>query len=133
MTTNIQTDRKNDTDKPVINVRDIIDRIGDDIEDEFILEIIAESLSGIEKNLCKLGQAVTAANAQSIGELAHAIKGTSGNIGIEPIHVLALQLETQAKAGKIDNAQMLYDQISKIFEQVKHYTSDSDWYTKAKG
>ncbi len=133
MTTDTQTDRQTGTDKPIINVRDIIERIGDDIEDEFILDIITESLTGIEKNLCKLGDAVAAANAQSIGELAHAIKGTSGNIGIEAIHILALQLETQAKAGKIDNAQMLYDQISKLFEQVKHYTSDDNWYTKAKG
>jgi HPt (histidine-containing phosphotransfer) domain-containing protein len=70
-----------------------------------------------------LGDAIAAHDIVKIKEVAHSMKGASGNISAKPLYRACLQLETLAKEGKTDGMQEVASSIDGYFEEIKVYAA----------
>lgn len=59
------------------------------------------------------------ANVQEIGQLAHGLKGTSGNVGADSIYKYAVQLDKLAKERDLSVMPELMTEMNKAFEAFK--------------
>ncbi len=64
-------------------------------------------------------EALTQDSAEGLREAAHTLKGSSSNLGAEPITRLCTVLEEQGQAGLLDEAASLIEQLEIEFERVK--------------
>ncbi|MCB1051311.1 MAG: Hpt domain-containing protein [Acidobacteria bacterium] len=71
---------------------------------EMFIEDARDLLSEIEK-------ALSAGNLEVASQVAHTLKGSSGNVGAETVFGLAQNLEAQLKMGEQSTAHSLVNQI----------------------
>ena len=67
----------------------------------------------------KLSQAIQSAKAESIQQLAHALKSSSGNMGATRIRELAQRLETMGDNGELANAESDLTELRSAFDTAK--------------
>ena len=105
----------------IIDLKDVLERVQDD------KELLAELFDIYEEDFVikrkDLGEAIAANNIVKIKEVAHSMKGASGNISAKPLHAACLQLETLAKSGKTDGMNEVVSNIDGYFEQIKVYAA----------
>ncbi len=70
-----------------------------------------------------LGDAIAAGDIAKIKEVAHSMKGSSGNISAKPLHAACLKLESLAQEGKTDGMQKVACAIDGYFEEVKVFAA----------
>jgi len=87
----------------------------------FLMELLREYLDDIPQRLEKMGQAIEAADAETVKRTAHSIKGASTSLGTERVGKLALKLEAQAATGRLDMAPDLHRQITGQFAELSSY------------
>jgi len=58
-------------------------------------------------------------NVQAIGQLAHSLKGTSGNVGASSMHKYSVQLDKLAKENDLTVMPELMTEMNKAFEAFK--------------
>jgi len=101
----------------IIDLKDVLERVQDD------KELLAELFDIYEEDFVikrkTLGEAVLAKDIAKIKEVAHSMKGSSGNISAKPLHAACLKLESLAKEGKTDGMPEVLGHIDGYFEQVK--------------
>src|SRR5271156_153309 len=87
-------------DDEIIDLKDVLERVQDD------KELLAELFDIYEEDFVVkrkgLGEAIAAQDIAKIKEIAHSMKGSSGNISAKPLHAACLKLEAQAREGKTD-------------------------------
>lgn len=90
---------KNDTDSPVkvFNRSALLARIGGN--EEMIPRFIDMFLESVEDCLSKLERAVSADDLDTVKKVAHTLKGVSGNIGADRMHVVAMEMGKCASNG----------------------------------
>ncbi|HEB70626.1 MAG TPA: Hpt domain-containing protein [Desulfobulbus sp.] len=71
---------------------------GDEELLEELLVLFKDSSADDHKKLC---QAAASGDAEGVVAAAHSLKGASASLGIEGIRVLALEIETAARAGSV--------------------------------
>ena len=105
----------------IIDLKDVMERVQDDKEllDE-LFDIYQEDFVVKRK---ALGEAIVAHDIVKIKEVAHSMKGSSGNISAKSLHTACLKLEMLAKEGKTDGMQEVAVAIDGYFEQVKVYAA----------
>jgi HPt (histidine-containing phosphotransfer) domain-containing protein len=105
----------------IIDLKEVLDRVQDDKEllNE-LLDIYQEDFMIKRK---ALGDAIAANDIAKIKEVAHSMKGASGNISAKPLHAACLQLETLAKEGKTDGMQEVAVTIDGYFERIKVFAA----------
>ena len=105
----------------VIDLKDVLERVQDDKEllDE-LFDIYQEDFVIKRK---ALGEAIAAHDIVKIKEIAHSMKGSSGNISAKPLHAACLQLEMLAKEGKTDGMQEVVLTIDGYFEGIKVFAA----------
>ncbi len=105
----------------IIDLKDVLERVQDDKEllDE-LLDIYQEDF--VQKRQA-LGEAITAKDIAKIKEVAHSMKGSSGNISAKPLHAACLQLEMLAKEGKTDGMPEVVVAIDGYFERIKVFAA----------
>ena len=105
----------------IIDLKDVLERVQDDKEllDE-LFDIYQEDF--VQKRKA-LGEAIAAKDIAKIKEVAHSMKGSSGNISAKPMHAACLQLEALAKEGKTDGMQEVVVDIDGYFERVKVFAA----------
>lgn len=101
----------------IIDLKDVLERVQDD------KELLAELFDIYEEDFIikrkALQDAINAKDITKIKEIAHSMKGSSGNISAKPLYASCLKLETLAKEGKTDGMQEVVTGIDGYFEQVK--------------
>ena len=65
--------------------------------EEGLDELLDEYLKDAPSQLSKLGDVIEAGDVQAISEVAHSLKGSSGNLGIRAVYSLCQQLEQEAE------------------------------------
>jgi HPt (histidine-containing phosphotransfer) domain-containing protein len=60
-------------------------------------------------------------DADAVEQLAHSIKGASGNIGAEAMKEFATELETMGRESQLGQAPSVLDSMNSEFEQIKTY------------
>nr|HID59563.1 Hpt domain-containing protein [Desulfobacterales bacterium] len=102
-----------------MEIRELAENLGLDIE-EFaeIFEIYKETtLSELEE----LKAALKAGDAQKVHEIAHSIKGASGNLGLDELFRLAKEIDDRARANSLVGLESL---IQDFIERYKEVTQD---------
>ncbi len=114
-------------DEQVMDLQDFIQRMGGDIDDELINEIVGECLKCDLLDIEKLEAAIKESNSDEVGELAHTVKGSAANISAKPLAKAAWLLEKAAKEGDLENAETMLADIEKEFEKLKAFSDQPNW------
>ncbi|MDE2027195.1 MAG: Hpt domain-containing protein [Candidatus Omnitrophica bacterium] len=105
----------------IIDLKDVLERVQDDKEllNE-LLDIYIEDFAIKRKGL---DEAIAAGDAVRIREIAHSMKGASGNISAKLMYTACLKLETMAKEGKTDGMQEIASSLDGYFEEIKIFAA----------
>ena len=87
--------------------------------EEGLEELLNAYLDDTPKQLSSLRSAVGSNDAQAINSVAHALKGSSGNLGIRGMYQLCAVLEQEAKVGVMADAAASLATIEAEFEKAK--------------
>ena len=101
----------------MIDLPDVLERVQDDKELLLeLLDIFQEDFVGKRKALT---QALQEKDAQKIKELAHSIKGASGNISAKAMHANCLKIEQMARENNLTQIESLLLDLNGQFEALK--------------
>ena len=101
----------------IIDLKDVLERVQDD--KELLVELLDIYQEDFVIKRQALGEAIAAKDIVKIKEIAHSMKGSSGNISAKPLHAACLQLEMLIKSGKTDGMMDLVSIIDGYFERIK--------------
>ena len=105
----------------IIDLKDVLERVQDD------KELMAELFDIYQEDFVVKRQAlqvaIAAKDIPKIKEIAHSMKGSSGNISAKPLYAACLQLETLAKEGKTDGMQEVANSIDGYYDEVKLFAA----------
>ena len=105
----------------IIDLKDVLERVQDD--KELLVELFDIYQEDFVVKRKALGDAIAANDIAKIKEIAHSMKGSSGNISAKPLHAACLKLETLAKEGKTDGMQEVAETIDGYFERIKVFAA----------
>jgi len=104
----------------IIDLKDVLERVQGD------KELLAELFDIYQEDFVikrqDLGDAIAAHDIAKVEEVAHSMKGASGNISAKPLYAACLKLESLAKEGKTDGMQEVACAIDGYFKEVKVFT-----------
>jgi HPt (histidine-containing phosphotransfer) domain-containing protein len=83
-----------------ISWEDSVARVGG--EEEFLIELLNDLKEMIKENLKKTKSYIREKNYHEIRELAHSMKGASGNLGLNTLYDTTLNLENNAKEENLE-------------------------------
>ncbi len=112
-----------------IDWKDLFDRIPDE---EIITEFADSFVKNSRKIMISLQEAIAAGDAGQIELYAHALKGSSSNIGAIPLAKVAWQLEKTSSEKQLDSAQKWLTKIQTEFAAVDALLQKDDWIQHAK-
>ncbi len=101
----------------IIDLPDVLERVQDD--KELLLELLDIYQEDFEIKRKALGDAISLKNFTTIKEIAHSMKGSSGNISAKRLYATCLQLEAQAKENNSAGLEDLLKMIDSQYEEVK--------------
>ena len=86
---------------------------------EFLKDLLGTYITDTSKRLIALQKNAAAGNARELMRAAHAIKGSSLNVGANLLADYCQQVEEIAATGSLDGTAKLVAQIEREFERVK--------------
>ena len=93
------------------------------MEDDFTV-LLETYIQDSDNRLLALDSAITSQNASEVRELAHSFKGSSANLGAQPLADICLQLETMAREENLDDAATTFISLKAEYSQVRAYFND---------
>jgi len=103
----------------IIDLKDFMERVQDDKELLVeLLDIFQEDFVGKRQ---ALGTAVQGNDVTKVKEVAHSLKGASGNISAKDMHANFLKIEQLAKSNDLAQIQPILQSIDGQFEQIKQF------------
>jgi two-component system, sensor histidine kinase and response regulator len=91
----------------------------------FAHELINLFLEDAARRITALAEAIAEADAVTIRKVAHTLKGSSSNIGAEPLRQAAFAVEQQGNVGDLENAATSLAMIEKEFERLQESLNES--------
>ncbi len=119
-------------DEKAENVIDWAQLIGRIVDEELVAEIMPVCVEDNKERLKMLAEAVEKADSENVKSCAHAIKGSSANLGAKRLSELARLLEHRASVSDLSQAQELLQKITVEFERFQAFVSKPDWIETAK-
>ena len=102
-----------------VDVTRMTDTFGDDYA--FLNEIYTLYLDDSEARIQALTDIVASQDPVQCADIAHAIKGSSANVGAERMWQIAAAIEKNARASDLSDAQALMESITTEFSRVKSF------------
>ncbi len=90
-----------------------------EILEEGLDELIEEYLADTPSQISHLHGAAQSGDLDALASASHALKGSSGNLGISAVYTLCQQLEQEAKAGTVSDAGASVAAIEEAFSRAK--------------
>lgn len=106
------------SDTPV-DTRRMTDTFGEDYA--FLNEIYTAFMEDMAVRLTALGAHIEAVDAENCFQIAHAIKGSSANVGADNIREMASSFEKSAHAGDLSSGRDTLVALTEEFERVKRF------------
>ncbi len=103
----------------IIDLKDVMERVQDD--KELLLELLDIYQEDFVAKRQALGEAIAAKDIGKIKEVAHSMKGSSGNISAKSLHASCLKLEALAKEGNVEAMSPVLVAIDGMFKQIQAY------------
>ena len=105
----------------VIDLPEALERVQDD--KGFLVELLDVFQEDFLKKRAVLAEALTTKDIMKVREVAHSMKGSSGNISAKRIYATCLELEKLAKTNSIDGMQDLARNIDVQFADVQVFAA----------
>ena len=99
-----------------ISWNDSVDRVGG--EEDFLVELLNDLKELVQQNLEKIKKYINENNYTEIRELAHSMKGASGNLGLNTMYDSTLNLEQNAKDQNIENINKYYSNLENDYKNL---------------
>ncbi len=106
--------------------------IGRIVDEDIAREVVPLCVVDNRERLEMLDIAVKAGNSEEVKLYAHAIKGSTANIGAERLSQIAARLEAMAFDGDLSQSQSLLQEITTEFGRLEAFVSNPDWVETAK-
>ena len=101
--------------------------LGDEEDPEWVTSILRRFEEDTESRLVKLVVAAETGDAASLGQIAHALKGSCWNIGATRMASIAQQLQEMGQRGGTDGATEIVNALETAFasvrEAIAHYST----------
>ncbi len=104
-----------------INLPEVLERVQDD--KGFLVELLDVFQEDFLKKRAVLAEALTTKDIAKVREVAHFMKGSSGNISAKRMYATCLELEKLAKTNSIDGMQDLARDIDIQFAGVQAFAA----------
>ena len=105
----------------IIDLKDFMERVQDDKELLVeLLDIFQEDFVGKRQ---MLDEAVKSSDINKIKEVAHSLKGASGNISAKEMHANFLKVEGATKNNDLNQVASLLKEIDVQFDQIKQFAA----------
>lgn len=91
---------------------------------DFEIELLESYLEQTERDLRDLKKALSQADAKCVEQLAHQIKGSSANVGIEDMVYISKILQENAKCHQLKMADYLIGKLNIILQNLKTYVAN---------
>jgi HPt (histidine-containing phosphotransfer) domain-containing protein len=102
-----------------IDLPDVMERVQDD--KELLLDLFDIFQEDFVAKSAALKKAIADNDMQKVKEVAHSVKGASGNISAKGMYATALQIEQSAKEENMAGVGDLASELDKQFAQVQAY------------
>jgi len=100
----------------VLDLNEFLQRVQEDKELLVeLLDIFSEDFAGKRKSL---GEAVTQEDYEQVRNIAHSLKGASGNISAKNLREIFMKVEDMGKRGEFQNIEQLMSEADKEFEML---------------
>lgn len=106
--------------------------IGRIVEEDIAREVVPLCVVDNQERVELLDKAVRAGNTEDVKLYAHAIKGSTANIGAVRLSDPAASLEQMAYRGDLSQAEQLLDRIKTEFARLESFVANPDWVEMAK-
>jgi len=95
----------------------VLAKFGDDME--FYCELVEVFIKDTPEQINALEYSLKNRNAKDVENLAHKLKGSSGNFGINRLYELFAKLQELGKEQRLDEASRVFSQATAVYEQVE--------------
>jgi HPt (histidine-containing phosphotransfer) domain-containing protein len=99
----------------VIDLSDVLDRVQDD--KELLLELFDIFEEDFKTKRKEMDHYLTDKNAEMLRNIAHSLKGASGNISAKRIYAICLFIEKEAASVRLDGIAGKLKELDKEFRQ----------------
>ncbi|KAA3609516.1 MAG: Hpt domain-containing protein [Planctomycetota bacterium] len=82
-------------------------------------ELFEEYFAELPERLQELRDALSVGDSSPVNQIAHTLKGSSGNLGASAVQEVARGIEEQAKAGTLEQVGGLLDQLDIELERLR--------------
>ncbi|MGM0593777.1 MAG: Hpt domain-containing protein [Pseudomonadota bacterium] len=87
--------------------------------DDGLEELLEEYLLDSARTLEALQEAAQRGDRAELVDLAHSLKGSSGNLGIQAVYRLSEQLEQDARSGALDDPAGRVEALAQVYQQTR--------------
>jgi HPt (histidine-containing phosphotransfer) domain-containing protein len=105
----------------IIDLNEVMERVQQD--KELLLELLDIYQDDFIQKRKSLDEAISSKNTVKIKEIAHSMKGASGNISAKPMYAMCLKIEEYARNGKTDDIHELLAAVDGYFEEIKIFSA----------
>lgn len=102
-----------------IDIKDALERVQDDVE--LLIELFEIFQEDFEMKLDILTAAVDGGDVEKVREIAHGLKGATGNISAVHMHQNCKEIEAMAKDGSLDGVKMKVEALATQYAEVKTF------------
>jgi two-component system sensor histidine kinase/response regulator len=108
--------------RPPVDLRAFNSLIGDD--PQFARELIATFIHSGEHQLAEIAAAIADGQREMLARAAHKLKGACANIHAHALYTFAHRLESDSKAGEVNQLEVGHLRLRQEFERTKEFLSD---------
>lgn len=105
----------------IIDLPEVLERIQND--HELLAELLEIFMEDCPKKMQTLRAALQRKDAAYVGEIAHSVKGASGNISVKPLYSRFLKIEELAKGNQLDSIPPILTEIEGYFQELVTYSA----------
>ncbi len=111
--------------KPVVDLNKALDMV--DGDKEFLKELVELFKKDYTEKLEEISSAIQKKDFKTIDEVAHSLKGASGNLGLMRIYELSFEIEKMGKEAKLEGVEKIYEELKKELNRFKEFVSQPGW------
>lgn len=102
-----------------IDMESVLERVGGDIS--FLQELLDIYVEDFFEKYPRLKQAISQNDFNSIRDIGHSIKGSSGNLSLNGLYETAYGIELSGRNKDIEQAKMLFSRLKDEFKRLKEF------------
>jgi len=100
--------------------KDMLNELKMLMEEDFGI-LIETYIQDSDDRLTALEAAISSQDSGEVRELAHSFKGSSANLGAQPLADICFKLETMGREASLAGAEDIYSELKVEYQQVREY------------